>query len=106
MKGTHKLLKVFLGGSDTFDGVPMYKAIVELCLKAGIAGATVNRCIYGYGKSAVIHSSRTIALSDNLPIVISIVDCEENLNKVLPQIREMLSGGLITMENIEVLEYK
>jgi len=106
MKGTHKLLKIFLGGSDTFDGRPMYKAIVELCLKNKIAGATVQRCIYGYGKGAVIHSSRTLAISDNLPIVIEVVDNEENLNKVIPDIREMLDGGLITMENIEVLEYK
>lgn len=106
MKGTHKLLKIFLGGSDTHDGVPLYKAIVELCMKHKIAGATVQRCIYGYGKSAVIHSSRTLALSDNLPIVIEVVDSEENINKVLPAVREMLDGGLITMENIEVLEYK
>lgn len=106
MKGTHKLLKIFLGGSDTYEGKPMYKAIVELCHDYKIAGATVQRCIYGYGRSAVIHSSRTLALSDNLPIVIDIVDSEESINKILPAVREMLDGGLITMENIEVLEYK
>jgi len=106
MKGTHKLLKIFLGDSDTYEGKPLYKAIVELALTNGIAGATVQRCIYGYGKTAVIHSSRTLAISENLPIVIEMIDSEENLNKVLPEIREMLDGGLITMENIEVLEYK
>jgi len=106
MKGTHKLLKIFLGGSDTFEGQPMYKAIVELCIKNKIAGATVQRCIYGYGKSQVIRSSRSLSLSDNLPIVIEVVDSEDNLNKVIPDIRAMLDGGLITMENIEVLEYK
>lgn len=106
MKGTHKLLKVFLGGSDIYDGKPMYKAIVELCLENGIAGATVQRCMYGYGKSAVIRSSRTLSMSENLPIIVEIIDSEENLNKVIPTLREILDGGLITMENIEVLEYK
>jgi len=106
MKGTKKLLKIFLGGSDTFEGEPLYKAIVGLCLKNGIAGATVQRCIYGYGKSAVVRSSRTLAISDNLPVVIEVVDDEPKLEKIIPQIKEMLDGGLITIENIEVLEYK
>ncbi|ADD68597.1 protein of unknown function DUF190 [Denitrovibrio acetiphilus DSM 12809] len=106
MLGTHKLLRIFIGGSDTYDGQPLFKAIVELCLENKIAGATVQRCMYGYGRSAVIHSSRTIALSENLPLIVEVVDSEANLNKIIPEIKEMLDGGLITMENIEVLEYK
>jgi len=106
MNGTNKLLKIFIGGSDTFDGAPLYKAIVKLCLENKIAGATVQRCIYGYGRSAVIHSSRTLAISDNLPIVIEVVDSEENLKKIVPQIEGMIDGGLITMENIQVVAYK
>ncbi|PLX66100.1 MAG: hypothetical protein C0603_11840 [Denitrovibrio sp.] len=105
MNGINKQLKIYIGGSDVFDGLPLYKALVNVCHENGIAGATVQRCMYGYGKSAVIRSSRSLALSDNLPIVIHVVDSEEKIMKILPKLKEMVGGGLITMENIEVVAY-
>jgi PII-like signaling protein len=98
-------MKVYIGGSDTFEGTPLYKVIVNYCKEEGIAGSAVHRCIYGYGRDSVIHSSRTLSLSDDLPIVIEMIDSEENLRKVLPKIREITKGSLITMQDVEVIEY-
>ncbi|WP_022851772.1 DUF190 domain-containing protein [Limisalsivibrio acetivorans] len=104
--GKQKMLRIYISENDTIDGRPLYKAIVELCSEQGIAGATVLRGIYGYGSRGEIHSSRTLTLSSSLPLVVEIIDTEENIDAILPLIDPMMSGGMITIEMINVLKYE
>ena len=105
--GKQKLMRIFIGGNDTYKGTPLFKAIVNFCKEQGIAGATVIRGIYGYGGSSVIHSSRTLALSQDLPVIIEVIDSMENIEKILPDIEEMIKDthGIITLELAEVIKY-
>ncbi len=105
--GKQKLMRIFIGGDDTYNGTPLFKAIVNHCREKGIAGATVIRGIYGYGASSVIHSTRTLALSQDLPIIIEIIDTMENIEKILPDVENMIKDahGIITLELAEVIKY-
>jgi PII-like signaling protein len=105
--GKQKLMRIFIGSDDTYDGIPLFKAIVNYCKESGIAGATVIRGIYGYGSSSIIHSSRSLVLSQDLPVVIEIIDSIEKIEKILPKIEEMIKDthGLITLELAEVIKY-
>jgi len=105
LEGKQKLIRIFIGESDRYKNMPLYKAIVNMCREERIAGATVLRGIYGYGASSVIHSSRTLALSNDLPIVVEIIDFEEKINHILPNIETMVEHGLITMELADVIKY-
>ncbi|MGB9873640.1 MAG: DUF190 domain-containing protein [Hydrogenobacter sp.] len=106
MKCEHALLvRIFFGEDDKYEGKPLYKYIVELCRSKKIAGATVFRGILGYGKSSVIHKASPLKLSSDLPIVVEIIDCEENLRDVLPEIAKLVSNGLITLEKVKILRY-
>jgi len=105
LEGKQKLIRIFIGESDRYKNMPLYKAIVNMCREERIAGATVLRGIYGYGASSVIHSSRTLALSNDLPIVVEIIDFEEKINHILPHIETMVEHGLITMELADVIKY-
>ncbi len=99
------LVRMFFGEDDKYEGKPLYKYIVELCKSKKIAGVTVFRGILGYGKSSVIHKASPLKLSSDLPIVVEIIDCEEKLNDVLPEIANILKGGLITLEKVKILRY-
>ncbi len=99
------LLRIFIGESDKCGGKPLYKFITEMCREEGIAGVTVFRGVLGYGRSSVIHEQRILKLSSDLPIVIEVVDCEENVMRVLPKIKEVMEGGLITLEKVKVVRY-
>ncbi len=105
--GKQKLMRIFIGESDTFHGVPLYKAIVNFCRERKIAGATVIRGIYGYGGSSILKSSRTLALSQDLPIIIEIVDTMEKIEAIMPDIENMMfdAKGLITLELAEVIRH-
>ena len=105
LEGKQKLIRIFIGESDRYQNMPLYKAIVNMCRKEGISGATVLRGIYGYGASSVIHSSRTLSLSSDLPIVVEIIDFEEKINHILPHIEAMVEHGLITIELADVIKY-
>lgn len=106
-----KLLKIYMGESDKYDGKPLYKYILELVKKEGIAGATIFRGMEGFGKTSVIHSTSILRFSTDLPILIEIVDLQEKIDHVKELILgvmhdEMLTGGLITEEKVNILFYK
>ena len=99
------LLRIFIGESDRHDGKPLYEAIVLKARERHLAGATVLRAAMGYGKSSRIHTSKILRLSADLPLVIEIVDSEEQINAFLPVLDGMMSGGLITLEKARVIYY-
>ena len=106
IEGPALLARIYIGESDHHDGRPLYEAIVALLRERGIAGATVLRGIEGYGRAARLHTSRILRLSDDLPILIEVVDREDRLRAVLPEIDAMVGEGLITLEHVEVIAYR
>ncbi|MFN3870658.1 MAG: DUF190 domain-containing protein [Aquificaceae bacterium] len=98
------LLRVFFGEDDKYEGKPLYRYMVEFCKSRGIAGATVFRGILGYGKSSVIHKAGFLSLSSDLPIVVEIIDCEEKIQSILPELSRMVENGLITLERVKVVK--
>ncbi len=99
------LLRIFIGESDQFDGRPLYEAIVMSARERHLAGATVLRGPMGYGSSSRLHTSKILRLSEDLPLVIEIVDSEDNVNAFLPVLDGMMSSGLVTLEKVQVLQY-
>jgi len=106
LEGRGKLLRIFIGESDTWHGKPLYQAIVEHVRKEGLSGATVVRGIEGFGAHSRIHTSRILRLSEDLPVVIEIVDTEEAIDRVLPDLDEMITEGLVTVEAVDVISYR
>ena len=106
MEGEGKLLRVFVGESDTWHGRPLYEAIVHLLRDRGLAGATVIRGIEGFGAKQHLHTTRILSLSTDLPVLIEVVDQEDRLRAVLPDLEAMVSDGLITLERVEVIAYR
>ncbi|MFA5890194.1 MAG: DUF190 domain-containing protein [Actinomycetota bacterium] len=106
IQGQGKLLRIFVGESDTWHGTPLYQAIVQRVREEGLAGATVVRGIEGFGAHSRIHTARILRLSEDLPLVIEIVDAEERIMRVLPLLDEMMSEGLITLEDVEIIAYR
>ena len=101
-----KLLRIFVGESDTFKGKSLYEAIVLKARELNLAGATVFRGIMGYGASSRIHSIKLLRLSEDLPVMIEIVDSEDNINKILPFLDETVKEGLITIEKVTIIKYR
>jgi PII-like signaling protein len=100
------LLRIFIGETDTYHGKPLYEQIVLKARELNLAGATVVRGIMGYGADSRMHTAKILRLSEDLPIVIEIVDVEENLNKILPFIDEVVQEGLVTLEKVRVIKYR
>lgn len=100
------LLRIFLGESDRHDGRPLYEAIVLKARELGLAGATVLRSPMGFGATSHLHTAKILRLSDDLPMIVEIVDAEEKLNAFLPVLDGMMDGGLITLEKVKVLHYR
>jgi PII-like signaling protein len=98
-------LKIYLGESDRFHGRPAYQAVVELLRQRGFWGATVTRGIYGYGKRSRLHSASVLRLSEDLPLIIEVVEAEEKVRAIVPELSEMVKGGLITLEAVSVLRH-
>ena len=103
--GETVLMRIFIGESDKFGHRPLYEALVELFRSAGLAGATVLRGVAGFGAHSVYHTDKLLRLSADLPMIIEVVDAQEKLEAVMPQIDQMMSGGLITMEKATVIRY-
>ncbi|QQN66026.1 DUF190 domain-containing protein [Bradyrhizobium diazoefficiens] len=99
------LLRIFIGESDHCDGKPLYEAIVMKAREQRLAGATVLRGPMGFGKSSRLHTSKILRLSEDLPLLIEIVDSEDNIDAFLPILDGMMSSGLITLEKVQVLQY-
>lgn len=98
-------LKIYVGESDKHEGKPAYQSVVDLMRKHGIWGATVTRGIYGYGKRSRLHSVSALRLSEDLPLIIDVVDAEAKLMPLIPELSEMVRGGLITVEDVKVLRH-
>lgn len=100
------LLRIFVGEADRHEGKPLYEQIVLKAREIGLAGATVTRGIMGFGAASRIHTSKVLRLSEDLPIVIEIVDTEVKLERLLPFLDEVVEEGLATIEKAQVLVYK
>jgi PII-like signaling protein len=101
-----QLLRVFIGESDRAEGKPLARVIVQRAREAGLAGATVLRGYLGFGASSRIHTSRVLRLSEDLPLVIEIVDAAEKIDAFLPQLDELITEGLVTLEKVRVIAYR
>jgi PII-like signaling protein len=104
LEGKAKMLRIHFGEDDRWHGKPLYEAIVAKCRELDIAGASVFRGIEGYGSSTLIHKEHLLFSSDR-PIMVSVIDTEQNINKLLPVLDEMVDEGLIAMSEVEVIRY-
>ena len=100
----HYLLRIFVGESDKHGPVPLYEAIVLKARESGLAGATVLRGVMGFGRHSVMHTAKILRLSEDLPMVVEIVDSVERIEPFLPILEEMVPEGLITLELVRVLQ--
>jgi uncharacterized protein len=105
IEGDAKRVRVYIGESDRWHGKPLFTAIVERCRADGFAGATVLRGIEGFGAHSRIHTARILQLSEDLPVVVEIVDLAERIERLLPMLDEMVGEGLVTIEDVHVLKY-
>jgi len=99
------LLRIFVGEEDRDDGRPLYEAIVLKAREMHLAGATVLRGGLGYGQSSRLHTTKILRLSEDLPLVVEIVDSEEKINAFLPYLETVMTSGLVTLEKVQVLHY-
>jgi PII-like signaling protein len=99
------LLRIFIGEDDKAGGSPLYEAIVLKAREQHLAGATVLRGSMGFGASSRLHTTKILRLSEDLPLVIEIIDSEEKINAFLPALDGMMTSGLITLEKVQVLQY-
>jgi hypothetical protein len=106
LEGEGKLLRLFIGESDTWRGKPLYQAIIERVRQEGLAGATVLRGIEGFGADSRLHTSRILRLSEDLPVVIEIVDTPEQIDRVVPILDEMVGEGMLTLERVHIVSYR
>jgi len=106
LEGRGKLLRIYVGESDTWHGKPLYQAIVERAREQGLAGATVIRGIEGFGRASRLHTARILRLSEDLPVLIEIVDTEQRIEEILPSLDEMVPEGLMTIEAVQIHAYR
>lgn len=106
IEGQGQLLRIFVGESDKWHGKPLYEAIVRLARERGLAGTTVIRGIEGFGATSRIHTARILRLSEDLPIIIEIVDRADRIEDILPEIDPMIGDGLITLETVRIITYR
>jgi PII-like signaling protein len=100
------LLRIFIGESDKVDGRPLCEVIVEKARKQGLAGATALRGFLGFGANSRIHTSKVLRLSEDLPVVVEIVDEEKKIDAFLPELDKMMGEELITIEKVRVIAYR
>jgi hypothetical protein len=109
LEGEGKLLRIFLGEADRVDGKPLYEVIVIKAREHGLAGATVLRGVEGFGARSRIHTAKILRLSEDLPIVVEIVDVEEKITSFMPTVDDLFqrsgSGGMVTLERAEIIRY-
>jgi len=100
-----KQVMIFVNSTDQWHGRPLYSAIVQLCQQQGIAGATVTRCVEGYGAGHQLHTARLLELSENLPVRIDIVDLPERVEPLLAALAGMVGEGLVTVSDVHIIRY-
>jgi uncharacterized protein len=101
-----KLLRIFVGEADRWEGRPLYEAIVQQAKRRGLAGATVWKGFMGFGAHSRMHTAKILRLSEDLPIVIEIVDAADRIEAFLPDLDRMVGEGLVTLERAEVILYR
>jgi uncharacterized protein len=101
-----KLVTIYVNSTDQWHGRPLYTAIVHLCQERGIAGATVMRCVEGYGAHRQVHTTRLLELSENLPVRIEVVDEAERVDPLLAALAGMIGEGLVTVSNVHILRFR
>ena len=106
IQGEGQLLRIFIGESDRWHGQPLYEAIVLKIREQGLAGATVLRGTMGFGVHSRVHTTKVLRLSDDLPVIVEIVDNPEQIAKVLPLLDEMVTEGMITTEKVHITAYR
>jgi PII-like signaling protein len=105
LEGQGLLLRVFVGEADRWHGRPLYEALVLKAREMGLAGATVVRGVQGFGAHSRLHTAKVLRLSEDLPMIVEIVDREERIRAFIPVCDEMIRDGLVTLEKVEVLKY-
>jgi uncharacterized protein len=100
------LLRIFIGESDRHNHQPLYEWIVLQARESGLAGATVLRGVMGFGKNSVLHTAKILRLSEDLPMIVEIVDSLEKIEKFLPLLDELIKDGLVTLEKTRVIQYR
>ena len=100
------LLRIFVGESDRHGHRPLYESIVLQAREAGLAGATVLRGVMGFGKHSILHTAKILRLSEDMPMIIEIVDSLEKIEKFLPVLDELIKDGLVTIEKVRVIHYR
>ncbi len=105
-KGERTLMRIFIGESDKYHSKPLYEALLEKFREKGLAGATVLRGVAGFGASSVVHTEKVLRLSLDLPLIIEVVETEEAIQSILPDLDKMIGGGLITLERARVILYR
>jgi hypothetical protein len=105
-EGERTLMRIHIGESDKWHGKPLYQAIIELFRGEGFNGVTVLRGVGGYGSASRYHTDKILRLSQDLPIVLEVVEYAERIEQILPRLDEMIGGGLITLEKVRVILYR
>lgn len=105
LDGEQVLMRIFFGESDRWEHKPLHAALLDLFRSRGLAGATVLRGVASFGADSIVHTANILRLSADLPLVIEVIDSQEHLDSVLPDVDKMMRGGLITMEKVRVLKY-
>jgi PII-like signaling protein len=105
-EGERTLMRIHIGESDKWHSKPLHEAIVQLLRKEGFSGVTVLRGVGGYGGSSVYHTDKLLRLSQDLPIVLEVIEAQERIDQVLPRLDDMVEGGLITLEKVRVILYR
>jgi PII-like signaling protein len=105
-EGERTLMRIHIGESDRWQGKLLYEAIVELLRREKFSGATVLRGVGGFGSSSVYHTEKILRLSQDLPIVVEVIDSNERIEGILPQLDQMIGGGLLTLEKVRVILYR
>ena len=99
-------MRIFIGQTDRWERRPLYSALLELFRAKGLAGATVIQGVAGFGPDSIVHEFHLLRLSQDLPIVIEVVDSQQHIDSILAEVDRMMSGGLITMEKVRVIYYE
>jgi PII-like signaling protein len=105
LSGKAKMLRIHFGEDDKWRGKPLYRAIVEKCRELDIAGATVLRGIEGYGASSLIRKTHLLSFSHDAPVMVSVIDSEDKIQKLLPFLDEVVDEGLIATSEVDVIKY-
>ncbi len=103
--GEKVLMRVHIGENDKYGHKPLYEALIDLLLHEGFSGATVLRGVAGFGPHLIYHTDKLLELAKELPFIVEVVASQEKIDKVMPKIDEMMSGGIITTESVHVVRY-